>query len=103
MSRWVERMERVDGFLGRLVFRAVGVGCMMISLATGYAAWSHISEGSPYGLAPVIMFGVASLLALSVVPYCFSRKRSFAEALDAMEGGVGDQPRPPRRAENRQS
>lgn len=93
MLRWSERVQRVDGFLGRLVFRAFGFLCAVIAMATGYAAWSHLAEGRPHGWAPVIMFGIAALAAASVVPYCFSRKRSFAEALDAMEGGVGDQPR----------
>jgi hypothetical protein len=93
MSRWSERVQRIDGFLGRLVFRAFGVLCGIIALVAGYAAWSHVSEGLPHGWAPAIMFGVVALTAALTVPYCFSRKRNFAEALDAMEGGVGDQPR----------
>ncbi len=89
------KLDRLDGFLGRLVFRAAGVACGIVALVCGYAAWWHIDHWSPGSLVPTILFGVAALAAGSCVPYCFSRKRRFVEALDAMEGGTGDQPRRP--------
>lgn len=82
--------ERLDGALGRLFFRAVGLLCALVALICAYAAWSHLSDWQDYSLIPTIMFAVAALAAGSCVPYCFSRKRTFAEALDAMEGGAGD-------------
>lgn len=84
------RIDRIDGFLGRLFFRAVGLLCLLIALGTAYAAWSHITGNRPYGWTPVILFGLAAVAAASCVPYCFARNRTFGEALDAMEGGVGD-------------
>jgi uncharacterized membrane protein YfcA len=87
-------MDRLDGFLGRLVFRAFGIGCGMIALVCGYAAWWHIDHWDPEAsLVPAILFAIAAIAAASVVPYCFSRNRSFVDALDAMEGGAGDQHR----------
>jgi hypothetical protein len=87
--------ERLNGFLGRLLFRAAGLMCGVVALVCGYAAWWHIEHWDPkLSLVPTILFGIAALAAASCVPYCFSRKRTFVEALDAMEGGVGDQHRP---------
>lgn len=84
------RLDRIDGLLGRLVFRAVGLLCLIVMLGTAYAAWSHVSAGRPYGWTPVILFSLMALAAGSCIPYCFSRRRSFGEALDPMEGGAGD-------------
>ena len=84
------RFDRIDGFLGRLFFRGVGLICAIVALGTAYGAWSHYSAGRPYGWTPVILFVLMSLAAGSCVPYCFSRGRTFGEALDAMEGGAGD-------------
>lgn len=82
--------ERLDGWLGRLVFRAVGLVCALIAFGTGYAAWNHVSAGHPYGWTPVVLFGLAAVAAASCIPFCFSRRRSLGEALDAIEGGAGD-------------
>lgn len=90
MSGWSRRVERVDGFLGRLVFRGVGLLCAVIALGTAYAAWNHVSAGRPFGWTPVILFAVMAVAAGICVPFCFSRRRTFGEALDAMEGSVPD-------------
>lgn len=84
------RFERLDATLGRLVFRTVGLVCALAALICAYAVWSHLSDWQDYSLAPTILFAVAAIAAGSCVPYCFSRNRTFGEALDAMEGGVGD-------------
>jgi hypothetical protein len=95
MARW---HERLDGFLGRLLFRAVGLLCAIVAAVCAYAAWWHIGHwNATESLVPTILFSVAALASASIIPYCFSRNRSFVEALDAMEGGAGDQPRPPKR------
>ena len=88
------KLQRIDGFLGRLVYRTVGFGCAIVALVCAYAAWWHLENRGEIGsVVPFILFGLGAFAAGSCVPYCFSRKRSFAEALDAMEGGVGDQHR----------
>jgi putative flippase GtrA len=93
MAQW---HERLNGYLGRLVFRFFGVLCGMVALMCGYAAWWHVEHWDPdVSLVPTILFSIAAIAAASCIPYCFSRKRSFVEALDAMEGGVGDQHRRP--------
>ena len=84
------RWEALDSFLGRLVFRTLGLVCLVIALAMTYAAWSHVSAGRPYGWTPPLLFGLAAIAAASCIPFCFSRRRNFGEALDAMEGGAGD-------------
>lgn len=91
MAKWVDRL---DGFLGRLVYRAVGVFCALVALVSGYTAWWHFDHwDSDISRVPAILFSLVALAAASAIPFCFSRNRSFAEALDAMEGGVGDQHR----------
>ena len=63
-----------------------------MSLACAYAAWWHIENwGSEYSLVGTILFALAALGAASVIPYCFSRRRRFIEALDALESDVPDQ------------
>jgi hypothetical protein len=86
------RADRLDGFLGRLAFRAIGLLCAAIALGTAYGAWNHVSAGRPYGWTPVLLFGLMAAAAGSCVPFCFSRNRRFVEVLDAMESEVADQP-----------
>jgi hypothetical protein len=91
LGRWIDRL---DGFLGRLIFRVVGLLCGIIALACGYAAWWHIEHWEADGSwLPAVLFGLATIGAASVIPFCFSRNRSLVEALDAMEDSVADQPR----------
>jgi hypothetical protein len=90
------RFERLDQALGRLVFRFFGTLLAIMSLACLYGAYRYATDwyaGSPM---PALMFGLIAVAAGSVVPYAFSRKRTLTEAFDAMEGGVGDQVRPPK-------
>ena len=90
MGRWAEGVGKVDGFLGRLVFRAFGLLFALIALGCGYATiWHATHWDADYSLGPLLMFGLITIATASVVPYCFSRKRSLVEALDAMEGGNG--------------
>ena len=89
MAHWA---DRIDGYLGRLLFRAFGLLCAVIAMATAYGAWNHFSAGRPYGWTPVLLFALAAVAAAGCVPFCFSRRRRFVEALDAMEDGVADRP-----------
>ena len=89
MAGWADGVGRVDGFLGRLVFRFFALVCAIVALGAAYGAWNHLSSGRPFGWTPVILFGLIAAAAGSCVPYCLSRRRTMAEALDAMEGGSG--------------
>ena len=89
MGRWSDFVGGVDGWLGRLVFRAFGILCAIAAAGATYGAWSHAASGRPDGWAPIILFGLIALAFGACVPYCFSRRRRLAEALDAMEGGSG--------------
>lgn len=87
-------LDRIDGFLGRLLFRAAGLACLLIAATCLYLAWWHVERRETVDwLLPAILFGLAALAAAAVVPYCFSRRRSFIEALDAMESEVPDMQR----------
>lgn len=84
------RFDRIDGFLGRLFFRAVGTLCAIVALIAAYAVFWHFTHwNEEYSLIVVAMFSLVTIAGLSVVPYCFSRNRTFGEALDSMEGGTG--------------
>ncbi len=89
-----QSLDRLNGFLGRLVFRAIGSLCAFIALACGYSVWWHLSRGLPDSWAPPLMFGVVAAAAAACVPYCFSHGRTFVEVLDAMESDVPDLSRP---------
>lgn len=90
MAHWA---DRIDGWLGRLMFRGLGLICALVALGTAYGAWNHVAAGRPYGWTPVILFTLAAVAAASCVPFCFSRNRRFVEALDALESDVPDAPR----------
>lgn len=92
-----QRGERLNRALGRMVFRAFGTLFAAVALVCLYVAYRHATDWYEDSAAPAIMFGLIATAFGSVVPYSFSRKRTLAEALDAMEGGVGDLPRRPRR------
>jgi hypothetical protein len=84
------RFDRIDGFLGRLFFRAIGILCAIVALIAVYAIWWHFTHwNAEYSLYVVAMFSLVAIAGFGVVPYCFSRKRTFGEALDSMEGGTG--------------
>lgn len=85
-----EGLEKLNRALGRLVFRLFGLGWVLIAIVCGYAAWWEFARGMPNSWVPPFLLAPAALAAASCVPYCFSRNRTFDEALDAMEGGVGD-------------
>lgn len=90
------RFDQFDGCLGRAVFRTFGLLCAIVAVACGFAAWRHIIHWQAgESLVPALLFSVATLASSACIPYCFSRKRTFGEALDAMEGGAGDQARRP--------
>lgn len=93
MSRWSDGVRGVDGLLGRLVFRAIGLICAAIAVGTAYAAWNHFSAGRPYGWTPVILFGLMAIASAIAAPFCFSRQRTFGEALNAMEDSTPDMTR----------
>lgn len=85
------RFERIDGFLGRLFFRVIGTVCAIVALIALYAVFWHFTHwNAEYSLIVVIMFGLVAVAGLAILPYCYSRKRSLGEALDAMEGGTYD-------------
>ena len=91
MAQW---MDRLDGFLGRMVFRFFGILCAIVAMVCAYAAWWHVENPiANHNWVPVLLFSVAALASSSCVPHCFARKRRFIEALDAMEGGIGDKHR----------
>ena len=90
------RLEKLDRMLGKLVYRLVGSICAVIALLCGYLAYRYATDWWPASAVPTLLFGIVAFAAASAVPFCFSDQRTFAEALDAMEGGVGDQPRKPK-------
>jgi hypothetical protein len=91
--------ERIDGFLGRLVFRAIGCVTAFITLA---AVWAAYDSATPWeggkSLAALLMFGVGAVLAGSVTRWCFSRERTFGEFIAAVEGDDTDNAPAERRA-----
>lgn len=90
----MRRFEKLDAMLGRLVYRATGIVCLFVALICFHAAYGHLRNWhSEDSLIPTVLFGLVAIASACAVPYCFSRKRTFSEALDAVEGGAGDQRR----------
>jgi hypothetical protein len=90
--------QRIDGFLGRLVFRAIGCVTASITLA---AVWAAFASATPWqggkSFAALLMFGAGAVIAGCVTRWCFGRERTFGELIDAVEGDDADVPTPERR------
>jgi hypothetical protein len=90
--------ERIDGFLGRLVFRAIGCVTALITLA---AVWAAFGSATPWQggktLAALLMFGAGAVIAGCVTRWCFSRERTFGDFIAAVDGDETDNPTPARR------
>jgi hypothetical protein len=83
--------QRIDGFMGRLVFRAIGCVTASITLA---AVWAAFDSAKPWeggkSLAALLMFGAGAVIAGCVTRWCFSRERTFGDLIDALEGDDTD-------------
>ena len=83
--------QRIDGFMGRLVFRAIG--CVTASdharCTLGRVRQREAWEGGK-SLAALLMFGAGALIAGCVTRCCFSRERTFGDFIDALEGDDTD-------------
>ena len=80
-------LGRIDGFLGRLVFRFVGLLTTGIAIAAAYAAYQTLNSGD--GIKSIIaflMFGAGAVIAVALTRYCFSSKRTFGDFIQAIEG-----------------
>jgi hypothetical protein len=79
--------DRVDA-LGRLFFRALGTLCALAALGClAGIVWVLRNESNGgEAIAAIAMFVVAGGLATWCAAHCFSRKRTFEEALDSVSG-----------------
>jgi hypothetical protein len=77
---------RLDA-LGRLFFRALGTLCALAALGClAGIAWVVRNESGGEAVAAIAMVLVAGGLATWCAAHCFSRKRTFEEALDSLTG-----------------
>jgi hypothetical protein len=84
---------RIDGLLGRLVFRAIGCATALITLAAGCAAFgSTMPWERSQSLAALLMFVAGAVIAGCATRWCFSRERTFGEFIEAIEGDDTDNP-----------
>jgi len=82
---------RIDGFVGRLVWRAIGCVTAFITLAAGWAAYDSATPwNGGTSLAALLMFGTGALIAGCVMRWCFSRERTFGDFIAAIEGDETD-------------
>jgi hypothetical protein len=95
--------QRIDGFMGRLVFRAIGCVTASITLGAGWAAFASAKpwEGGK-SLAALLMFGAGAVIAGWVTRWCFSRERTFGDLVDALDGDDTDTA-PERRGQAREA
>lgn len=93
-------LERIDGFLGRLVFRFLGLLATGMTIAAAYAAYQTLISGD--GLKSIIaflMFGAGAVIAAATARYCFSPRRTFGDFIQAIEGSDAEPgPARPRRS-----
>jgi hypothetical protein len=94
----VNVFKRIDGFLGRLVFRAIGCVTALITLA---AVWAALGSATPWeggkSLAALLMFGAGAVIAGCLTRYCFARERTIGDFIAAIDGDDTDSPAPERR------
>jgi hypothetical protein len=82
---------RIDGFLGRLVWRAIGCVTAFMTLA---ALWAAFDSATPWNggtsVAALLMFGTGAVIAGAVTRWSFSRERTFGDFIAAIEGDDSD-------------
>jgi hypothetical protein len=82
---------RIDGFLGRLVWRAIGCVTACITLA---ALWAAFGSATPWNgvrsLAALLMFGAGAVLAGWVTRWCFAPERTLGDLVAAIDGDETD-------------
>jgi len=82
---------RIDGFLGRLVWRAIGCVTAFITLAALWAAYDSVTPwNGGTSLAALLMFGAGAVIAGAVTRWSFSRERTFGDFIMAIEGDDTD-------------
>ena len=82
---------RIDGFLGRLVWRAIGCVTAFITLAALWAAFDSVTPwNGGTSLAALLMFGTGAVIAGAVTRRSFSRERTFGDFIAAIEGDDTD-------------
>lgn len=93
---------RIDGFLGRLAFRAVGCVTAFITLAALWAAFETVRQWQGgKSLAALVMLVAGAVVAGCLTRYCFSRERTLGDFIDWVDGDEADTVRSdeqPRRA-----
>ena len=84
-------IARLDGFLGRLVFRVIGCVTAFITVA---ALWAAFDSARPWeggkSFAALVMFGAGAVIAGCITRYCFSRERTFGDFIAAVDGDDSD-------------
>jgi hypothetical protein len=78
--------HRLDA-VGRLFFRGMGTLCALAALGClAGLIWVWRNENGGEAIAAGAMFLVAGGLASWSAAHCFSRRRTFGEALDSLSG-----------------
>ena len=67
---------RLDGALGRLVYRAVGAVLLVPTAGAAAGAWGAVRAGEWAGAA---VLGAAALAFGLAVAYCFGRRRRLTD------------------------
>ena len=82
---------RIDGFLGRLVWRAIGCITAFMTLAALWAAFDSVTPwNGATSLAALLMFGAGAVIAGAVTRWSFSRDRTFGDFIAAIDGDETD-------------
>jgi hypothetical protein len=98
MTSMANVFERIDGFVGRLVFRAIGCVTALITFAALWAAFDSAKSWKGAGsLAALVMVGAGAVVAGCATRYCFSRERTFGDFIEAVDGDEADTARHGRR------
>ena len=76
MSRPARFLRRLDGILGRLVYRAFGLGLVALAVGTAIGVWNAVAAADAVG---TLVMGGATAAFGALATYCFSRRRRLTD------------------------
>jgi hypothetical protein len=83
--------DKIDGFLGRMLFMALGIlPALMAPFAAFVAVKSLLHWQGWQSFVSFALFGSGAVAAGWAAAYCFSRKRTLGDVISAAESDPSD-------------
>jgi hypothetical protein len=77
LDKWQRTGQKIDGFVGRIVYRFFGLVAGLIGFAAAWAAWDLLANGK--SIIGGLLFAACAAGSLWLAKWCFSPSRKLSE------------------------